>query len=282
MDRLNQYIDRVSNLPPAPTVATELLRLFGDEQCDIDRVVELISLDPSLTAEVLKRCNSAYLSGAEPASDMFEAVTKLGFYEVYCVVVALVGARTMSLAKTATGLDVSRLWRHSVVTAVAAETLARVTNEAGAVAFTAGLLHDIGKLVLGTVEGSAYSDLLSKAGDFGPDLANAEQETLGVNHASIGACLLSRWGLPENVVTAVRHHHDSSNVTESSARLAAIIQLANSLAHHLTDGETKDQDLLANSADAMAFLMVTNEIPLLSNQIQTGLERVQGLLQIPT
>jgi HD-like signal output (HDOD) protein len=125
MDKSDQYIDRVSHLPPAPTVATELLGLFGDANRDLDRIVELISHDPSLTAEVLKRCNSAALSGPEPASDMFEVVTRLGFYEVYRVVAALVGSRSMSLGKDKGSLDVGSLWRHSVVAGVVAETLAR-------------------------------------------------------------------------------------------------------------------------------------------------------------
>src|SRR6185295_7116319 len=141
-------------------------------------------------------CNSAALSGAEPASDMFEAVTRLGFYEVYCVVAAVVGARTMSLGKGKGDVDVGSLWRHSVVTAVVAETLARRVQEAEAVAFTAGLLHDIGKLVFASVEGSQYAGILRQTGAFGPGLADAEQAAFGVSHASIGARLLGRWGLP--------------------------------------------------------------------------------------
>ena len=109
MDKSDEFIDRVSHLPPAPTVATELLGLFGNADRDLDRIVELISHDPSLTAEVLKRCNSAALGGTEAASDMFEAVTRLGFYEVYRVVAAVVGARTMSLGKGKGGVDVGSL-----------------------------------------------------------------------------------------------------------------------------------------------------------------------------
>lgn len=81
MDKAQQYIGRVTHLPPAPTLLTELLGLFRDPDRDIDRVVDLLSLDPSLTAEILKKCNGAFFGGA-PASDMFEAVSRIGFYEV--------------------------------------------------------------------------------------------------------------------------------------------------------------------------------------------------------
>jgi putative nucleotidyltransferase with HDIG domain len=247
----------------------------------LDRIVELISHDPSLTAEVLKRCNSASFSGAEAASDMFEAVTRLGFYEVYSVVAAVVGARTMSLGKDKGGLDVGSLWRHTVVTAVVAETLARRDQEPEAVAFTAGLLHDIGKLVFASVEGSKYADLLKQSGAFGPGLAEAEQAAFGVSHPSIGARLLARWGLPDNVAAAVLHHHGSPRAAEAFERLAATIQLANNLAHHMIDQVPSAPDLLSCSPDAMALLQLTAEdVPTLIAKTQTGLQRVAGLLQM--
>ena len=93
MDKIDQYLEDVHHLPSAPTLVVELLELFKHPDRDIDRVVELISHDPSLTAEVLKRCNSAYLGGGQPADGMFEAVTRLGFYEVYCSVVATLEPR---------------------------------------------------------------------------------------------------------------------------------------------------------------------------------------------
>src|ERR1035441_2907787 len=95
MKALDQYLDRVQNLPPAPTVAIQLLDLFSDPDRDIDRIVELISHDPSLTAATLKRCNSGALCGVEPASDMFDAVSRLGLYEVYCIVIGLTTSQTM-------------------------------------------------------------------------------------------------------------------------------------------------------------------------------------------
>ena len=281
MNIADQYIDQVTDLPPAPTVATELLGLFGDPNHDIDRIVELIGHDQSLTVDVLRRCNSASFRGDEPTSDMFEAVMRLGFYEVYCVVAALVGARAMALGKTKGGLDVISLWRHSVVTAVAAATLARRVQEAEAIAFTAGLLHDIGKQVFSSVEGSTYADLVRQTGAFGQRLADAEQTAFGVSHASIGARLLARWGLPENVAAAALHHHGSPKLAEPFAQLAAIVSLANSLAHQMIDQADHAPDLLACHPDAVMLLLLSAEdvAPLVA-EIQAGLERVQSLLDM--
>ena len=89
MSTANCYIDGIENLPPAPTVLKELLAIFRDADQEMDDVVKLISYDPSLTAEFLKRANSAFFSGDEPASNAFEAITRLGFYEAFYIVAGL-------------------------------------------------------------------------------------------------------------------------------------------------------------------------------------------------
>jgi putative nucleotidyltransferase with HDIG domain len=279
MDKTDEYIGRVKHLPPAPTAATELLDLFNDPNRDIDRVVDLIGLDPSLTAEVLGRCNSAFLRGAEPASNIFDAVSRLGFYEVYCVVAAVVGARTLSLGRANGPLDKANFWRHSVTTAVAAVALARRVEQPEAVAFTTGLLHDVGKLVFASVEEAAYAGLIRQTGGFGSALAKAEEAQLGVTHATVGARLLARWALPSNIALAVLHHHHSPAAAAPFERLAAIVHLANCLAHFVTDNAPRE--LAASNPDAMVLLELTaQEVPAVVEEIKEGLQRAEGLLQM--
>jgi putative nucleotidyltransferase with HDIG domain len=281
MDKADQYIERVLDLPPAPTIAVELLGLFADADYDIDRVVELISHDPALMVAVLKRCNSASFSGSEVATDMFEAVTRLGFYEVHCVVAALIGTRAMSLGKSEGGMNVGNLWRHSVVTAVTAATLAKRIEEKEATAFTAGLLHDIGKLVFASVENLTYANVVEQAGTFGRQLAEAEQIAFGVSHASVGARLLTRWGVPTNIAGAALHHHDSTKLNKPFSKLAATVSLASDLAHQMIQQNGFKPDLLSSQSDAVVlFKLTAEEIPKLISQAQGDLRKVQGLLQM--
>lgn len=235
MDDIDRYIDRVQNLPPAPTVAIQLLNLFSDPDRDIDRIVELISHDPALTAATLKRCNRADLAGAEPTTDMFQAVCSLGLYEVYCVVTALIASRTMAQVRAKYSADATRLWQHTVTTAVIASLLARRVEVIDAAAFTAGLLHDVGKLIFISVEGTHYAGLAGEAGNFGPALAAAEESSIGFTHADLGARLLSRWGLPENICLAVKHHHRSPTAAAPHQRLAATVNFGNLLAHQIIE-----------------------------------------------
>jgi HD-like signal output (HDOD) protein len=92
-----RYLNRVASLPPAPVLVTELLTLFREPDRDVDQVVQLISYEPSLTAQILRTCNSAFFAGEQPPGDIFEAVSRLGFYQVYCLVVSIFGAKARSM-----------------------------------------------------------------------------------------------------------------------------------------------------------------------------------------
>ena len=124
MDRIDRYVDRVQRLAPSPRVVSQLLRLFADPNREVDRLAELISYDPSLTVEMFRRSNSAFFRGSEPASDVFEAVTRLGFQEAQSVANTLIASSAASLTGTRNAGDADHLWRHSLATAVAAGALA--------------------------------------------------------------------------------------------------------------------------------------------------------------
>ncbi len=277
MPSAESYIARVTQLPPAPTLLNELLGLFRDPDRDIDRVVELLSHDPALTAEVLKRSNGV-LFGGSPARDMFEAVSRIGFYEVYCMVVSMFGAKTKSMPGVAEALDPSKLWKHTVVTAVAASTLAKKCGEPDGAAFTAGLLHDIGKLVLASVERRNYGVLRENARLSGLSDNEAEQSTFGTNHAEIGGLLLDQWKLPAEICSAVLHHHNP-NLAGVDGRITVIIHLADWMAHGYESGEPLP--LTASAADGFRSLgLGTVDLLALNQATVKALDRVKGLLEL--
>lgn len=279
MDKVDHYIESVTQLPPAPTLLVELLGLFKDPDRDVDRVVELVSLDPSITAELLRRCNSAFLGGTEPASDMFEAVSRLGFYEVYTVVAAMFGASTKAIPGAADAVNVNNLWRHSVTTAVAASVVAEETGGATSTAFTSGLLHDIGKLILASVERAKYGQLISSCNAASISLAGAERGAYGTDHAEIGGRLLARWNLPGDVCSAIQFHHaPTTEAAEPFQRSAAAICLGNWIAHHLSEPEpslTSEHGLLLAPLE-----LKEGAIKPIFARTQKGLERVKGLLSM--
>lgn len=105
MQELDEYIDKVRHLPPAPRVVPELLALLKEPDIHSERVVDMISLDPSLTASVLQLCNSAYYGFALPVVDLQEAITRLGLQQVYQMVAAISGSKVLSPSQNGYGID---------------------------------------------------------------------------------------------------------------------------------------------------------------------------------
>ncbi len=276
-DALDKLIMGVENLPPTPALVTNLLAIFKQPDVDVDRVVKLIRNDPPLTAEVLRRCNSAYFAG-EQVSDIFDAVTRLGFYQVYRVVVTIAGSRTMRAVPAGCGLRLEELWEHSFETAVAAGLIAHKLKEPDGAAFTAGLLHDVGKIVLASAGGAKYAMLKEMASVPGVTLPSVEADMFGFDHAAVGGRLLNRWKLPPEVTAAVAGHHDFLKAGPHT-RLAATVAVADTVAHSLREEAEGKPLCFTNCLHALGFLGLDHEDGLqILERVKCDLEQEQGMM----
>jgi len=231
-----------------------------------------------MTVELLRRCNSAYYAVERPTTSVFEALTQLGFYQVYCVVVTLLASSVTSLPGVNEGVNVEQLWQHLVTTAIAASELAEAVGEPKEVAFTAGLLHDIGKLVLASAEGSRYSLLQQEYNGFGTSLLHAEDAAFGVNHASLGGCLLARWKLPPNIATAIILHHNSPE-GQPLPTLAAMIGVADLIAHSIVDRNSDWFEEDPSSGPVLRRLKLGHQdISSVIAKTKEGLDRTEALM----
>ena len=233
-DELDQFIDGIKQLPPSPTLIVELINLFKRPDRNIDQLIDLMSHDPSVTAEVLKRCNTAFFGSDTPATELFEATFRLGFFEVYRVVAALHAAQLIRVPGAEQGIDVDLVWEHSALTAVCASLLAKEVRETEGTAFLGGLLHDVGKVALACSAGVEYRRLAENEVSE-QSLSKAEKEHFGFSHSEVGGRLLARWGLPANVFTPVMFHHSPIEAAPFE-RLAAILTLGDSIAYCLAKG----------------------------------------------
>lgn len=280
MSKADSYAAKVKRLQPMPLVVTQLLRSFSDPDHDLDETVQLIRVDPSLTAEVLRRANSVAFSGGNPATDVFEAVSRIGMYEAYCAVTLLTGSRAMSIGNANGGIPPTELWRHSVIAGVAAGQVATRAQEPEASAFTAGLLHDLGKMIFSNLEPNTYAAMVAYSGKNGLPLVNAEEMRFEANHAQVGGCLLSHWGLPTNVVAAVMSHHQAPATALRCERLAAIVQVANVFAHAFDLGMLPSS-FAPTVLESLKLLELTEaELPELMQETKVAVERVEDLLQM--
>lgn len=259
MKELDAYIDRVKHLPPAPHILPELLALLGEPNASSDKIVKLITYDPSLTAGVLRLSNSAHYGTASAIADLDEAIGRLGFRNVYMLVASISGARTLAGSQTGYGINQGELWKHSVTSAVAAQCLARRLGDDDGLVFTATLLHDIGKIVLSGALENVYLQLIEETNQMESSLLEMEKKILGVQHAEIGGRLLERWKFPKNLVDAVWHHHAPGDAG-NHLWLAAYVYLGNVIAHFMGYGFGHQALGMRGRAEALGILEIGPEV----------------------
>jgi len=201
---------------------------------------------------LLRACNSPYFGFEEKISSVEQAVLILGHQQILHMVLSLAFGGTMSATLPGYAIEAKQLWSHSLTAAVAAEQLAKggLRMEAEPpVAFTAGLLHDIGKLALNQVLDADAQAAVRERVVQGHLARNvAEKEIFGTDHAEVGGCLLQSWRLPEEIIEAVANHHHP--VTSPEPKLSAIIHVSDCLVHMI--GTTLGWESYAILADAKA------------------------------
>jgi putative nucleotidyltransferase with HDIG domain len=250
MDDILPLLDKVEVLPPSPSLLPRLLPALMDVDANFDEVVEMIALDPALTAKLLQICNSAFFGATEPVTNVRDAVSQAGYQAIY-LLAAMISSGDCFQMPASASLDGKRLWKHSVTAAYGAKFAAESAGAESGLLFTAGLLHDIGKVVLIRAHGEEYGLLRLRALQTGASPLQAEIKRYDYSHAEVGACLLGRWQLPAPLVAAVRFHHNPSGAGESQ-RLAACVCLGNYLAH------TEEQSAATGLPDFKSALALLN------------------------
>ncbi len=229
----NEILDRVDELPPLPAVAARIMSMADEERTSALDLAQVISTDQALTAKLIRVSNSAYYGFARRVSTVREAVLVLGFKQVRQLVV---GASVMNGFKRNWALDdgafdLDLFWGHSVATAVGAEAIAKATHTARPEdAFTAGILHDIGRLVICQVMPTEFASAVSRAKQSHTSLHETERELTGYDHAEVGRALGERWRFPWHLAEAIATHHDES--LQPADGLGGVIAQANRLALH--------------------------------------------------
>jgi putative nucleotidyltransferase with HDIG domain len=229
MIALERLAQKIRQLPPLPDVVVRLLAASRDPNSDIREMVELVKLEPTLTGRVLRLCNSPYYGLPRTISSVREALVYIGADTLVNYVLAGCLSSYYSKPQRGYGLAPGELWRHSVGCAIASQYLAGRQDEADrSIAFTAGLLHDVGKLLLNSHVEAEYDRIVGIVRERGVAFEEAEREVLGFNHAQAGAEVARAWRLPEPLIEAIEFHQEPERA-EIAPRLAATVHLANIL-----------------------------------------------------
>ena len=227
MDQIRKLLDKVEMLPLSPALLPKLLPKLSDVDSNFDEVVEIIAFDPGLTAKLLQICNSALFGQEAEVDSVAEAVNRVGYQSVY-LLVAMISGSSCFPSPAPPGVDAAKLWRHSVTTAFLAKFVAESAGADGNLLFTAGLLHDLGKVILCQQPWPASTPLFRRPSDAAS--LESEKALFGCNHAEVGAALLERWKLPAQLAEAVRYHHEPK-AAQGFKRIAACVTLGNLISH---------------------------------------------------
>ena len=259
-------LSTIEGLPTLPAILWEIQAALQNPLNGASEIAMVVEQDPSLTANILRLANSAYFSSSDRYLFIAEAVARIGHHEIEKMVSATFVIDLFTEIGKST--DAADFCVHSLQVAEAADFLTERNPEGSpflaSEAYIAGLLHDVGKLILreyfpdDSKRVSTYRTMVSC------DEAEAERHTLGVDHGEIGALLLEFWNLDENLVEAVRWHHRVDSCDEDHRAYAETLRYADSLCHQHEQGEIVDTGfehpfLSLGSADAESFITNLDE-----------------------
>ncbi|MCA9644829.1 MAG: HDOD domain-containing protein [Polyangiaceae bacterium] len=267
---------RIKRLPAFPAAVSELTRLLNDDMAGADDFERVIRVDPGLTASVLRVANSAAFGLRRQVSTVGHAVSLLGLKRIFDISVAGAFEQVLPPTLNGYGIRAEDMWSHSVATAIFADALAtRLDLPIRGHVFTAGLLHDCGKLVISEFMEEGRQEIMNRliAGDA---MLQAEQTVLGTDHAVVGEAVIHQWELPEVLAEIVRYHHAPLAVQDpEDRRVVTCVHAATIMAHTLGFGA--DIGELQRIMDEQACVEAGLDVDLIEDVMANALEEIQAL-----
>ena len=277
-EKVKRIMAQVKAFPGMPATSAKLLKILKNPESSATEIEEILKYDPGLTANILRLTNSAYFGIPSKVSSVKQAVLLLGRKRLTQLVMTMCMSTVMKKPVPGYDLPHGELWRHSVAVSVAAEQVVRALKIAGAdEVFTAALLHDIGKLILG---GFVQDDLhqIEAMAAKGIAFEVAEFIVLGTDHAQIGARILEKWSFPSDLVNAVGWHHDPEKC-ENHCTFSDIVHVANilGLMSGYGKGHNGAEPIVSNPvAERLGFK--PSHLEILAEETQQGVNKLADIL----
>ncbi|MCK4658130.1 MAG: HDOD domain-containing protein [Phycisphaerae bacterium] len=223
MIQIDRILEQIETLPPLPDTAMKLVAVVNEPSSTMDDIVEAVKYDPAVTTEVLRLCNSAYFGLSRKVTSLNDAMVYLGTVKVLQLVMAVHTGTLLRKPQVGYGLEPGVLWKHSVAVALASAAVGqKLRLPYTGLLFTAGLLHDIGKVILNQYVAEEFTEIARRVTQDKLTFLEAEQQVLGFSHAEIGGRLAEKWQLPEPIVRCVYHHHSPAAINPPDPLVDAV------------------------------------------------------------
>lgn len=214
------------DLPTLPTIAMQVFQITSNPDFSASALSNLIMNDPALTAKILKTVNSPFYGIQQQVGSVKQAVILLGSDEIVDMAFGMAASEVFDIEAYPGVINPKSLWQHSLCTALISQYLCKQTEEFKNLgAFTAGLLHDVGKIFFIKNFPELYQKIHTSQNQHSLPLYELEEDILGANHAAVGGYLVSKWNLPQSLIQATGFHHKPASAPKFS-QLAALIGLA--------------------------------------------------------
>jgi len=238
-DVLKELAARLETIPSMPSLYREITDALQDENCTLERVGEIIGKDIGMSAKILKLVNSAYFGLMRPVNNVARAVAYLGIETVSALVLS---AQIFSEFEDeeSVGFSLEQLWNHSMQTAACAREIAKLegaSKQEADDAFLAGMLHDVGTLVLAGNLSGEYAKVLRTIDDQGVSAKEAERSVFHATHGEVGAYVMGIWGLPDSIVEAIAFHENPADATGGVQRTLTYVHAADALSQEASCGK---------------------------------------------
>jgi len=207
MTAIQEIIARIHHLPPFPVVVVRVTEILRKDDYDVKDVVAVVKHDPAMVANILKISNAAYFGSRQRITSLQDAVVFLGQKQLLRVLQTASALKYFRPGKQVYGADAADLWEHSVAVALMSQIISsHIRGTGDDTLYTAALLHDIGKLVMGEYVDEAAERIFRLVNEQGYSFLEAEEEVVGVNHAELGGKIAEHWRFPEELHDAIAYH----------------------------------------------------------------------------
>ncbi len=230
MRDLKEIIGSINNLRPIPQVAHRVMSIIENPKSSISDLSDVIVYDQSLTANILKICNSAYYGLPHKIDSLHQALVYMGMDQLADIVLLSGGAQNFKGKQEGYDLDEGELWKYSVSSALIARDLAeRKGSENNHLIFTAALLKDIGKLILSQFVADDYEKIADLVFMEGYSFNRAEREVFGIDHAELGGKVAESWEFSPKMIGIISRHHNPNGESKGHEFETSIVYLADTL-----------------------------------------------------
>lgn len=281
--RYQRIIQDLGQIPTMPTIAARVMQIVNDPHSSAEDVAKFISRDVALTSKVLRLANSAFYGIPRTISSVNSAIVILGFNTIRSLVLSASVLKVFPAKPGLVSFDRKAFWKHSFMVGIASRMVAQIYRKKRLVdmetAFSAGLLHDVGKLILEQYSNEEYLPVLKAAKEKRIPLVMAEKSMLGLTHADVSGMLVDKWQMPNELRGPIVYHHGPGE-EKVSQELASIIHFANHLCHLKGSGCMVDEVYAPFQPEAETFLGLGRSQDDLLAELETHIQEAEPFFSL--